>query len=200
MVCGEVMTTYFDFWTACLSLNYYGLARCVHAADNLISAVAVGTLQIYQIKKDSEWTGRSIMRPLIMRRNAQATDPRNKVFAYCGIARERNLEGLQPDYRKSAEEVYRDAAAALLTQGSPDVTKDVDKGDNHDSRQESPRRNKQISTPNIQNTETLRKKDIHRRKVEMTLGSDSNTPSSLMIQWTKRHQTPIYSGILIWIY
>jgi hypothetical protein len=50
-------------------------------------------------------------------RRFQATDPRDKVFALLGIARDAEALDLRPDYRKSCEDVYTDIARTLIQNG-----------------------------------------------------------------------------------
>ncbi|KAG4421912.1 hypothetical protein IFR04_005024 [Cadophora malorum] len=50
-------------------------------------------------------------------RHFHATDPRDKLFALLGIAKDTEALGLHPDYRKSCQEVYSDFARALIRHG-----------------------------------------------------------------------------------
>ena len=57
-------------------------------------------------------------------RHLESTDPRDKIFALLGIAKDhKELEalGVLPDYRKSKKEVYTTVMAALLRQGHTTV-------------------------------------------------------------------------------
>ncbi len=54
-------------------------------------------------------------------RQFQATDPRDKVFALLGIARDAEALDLRPDYRKSCEDVYTDLARTLIQNGYMDL-------------------------------------------------------------------------------
>jgi hypothetical protein len=50
-------------------------------------------------------------------RHFQATDPRDKVFALLGIAKDTEALGIHPDYRKSCQEVYSNLARTLIRNG-----------------------------------------------------------------------------------
>lgn len=58
----------------------------------------------------------------------KAGDPRDRVFALLGLAADGDTLGLRPDYHtKSYQDVYHDAAAALITHGYLDVLSLCDK-------------------------------------------------------------------------
>ena len=54
-------------------------------------------------------------------RHFQATDPKDKVLALLGIARDVEALGLHPDYRKSCKEIYTDLARTLIQNGYIEV-------------------------------------------------------------------------------
>ena len=58
-----------------------------------------------------------LLRLVSRARNLQATDPRDKVFAFVGLAKERGNPGIlgRPDYRWSTEEVYKEFVLDNIT-------------------------------------------------------------------------------------
>lgn len=53
--------------------------------------------------------------------NIRATDPRDKIFGILGLACDTEQLGIRPDYFKSCEEVYINAAQKLLQHGHTDI-------------------------------------------------------------------------------
>jgi hypothetical protein len=55
----------------------------------------------------------------MFRKNTQATDPRDKVFAFVGIANDSDHPVLQAGYSKDVNDVYVEVAMHLLTYTDP---------------------------------------------------------------------------------
>lgn len=53
--------------------------------------------------------------------NSQATDSRDRIFGMLGMASDTDQLGIRPDYSKTCQQVYTDAARALLQHGHTDV-------------------------------------------------------------------------------
>ncbi|KAF5580449.1 het-domain-containing protein [Fusarium pseudoanthophilum] len=76
------------------------------------------SLGIRRYHKEDQYWGCSLPMNTITRlfRSSEATDPRDKVYAFIGIAKnDTNLDLLVPDYTKSVESVYIDATKLIMT-------------------------------------------------------------------------------------
>jgi hypothetical protein len=81
------------------------------------------TLDLYlkkrHVGKNLGFSGMSLLSVLTFRKNTQATDPRDKVFAFVGIANDGDHPVLQADYSKDVNDVYMEVAMHLLTYTDP---------------------------------------------------------------------------------
>jgi hypothetical protein len=120
MRCGHYTIIYPEFYDACLSINYYGLKGDIEAINDVIFAIHTGSLnEERHVEKNLEFSRMPLPSLLMFRRNTQATDPRDKVFAFVGIANDGNHPALQADYSKDVNDVYMEAAMRLLTYTVP---------------------------------------------------------------------------------
>ena len=117
MRCGQYTITYPEFNRACLSIGYYGLKDDGETLDDVTFAIHTGSLhEKRHVEKNLEFSGMSL---LMYRKNTQATDPRDKVFAFVGIANDGDHPALQADYSKDVNDVYVEVAMHQLTYTDP---------------------------------------------------------------------------------
>ena len=79
---------------------------------------ALGLLSACQAVQQG--TGQSLLDLLLQHRNCGASDPRDKVFALCGLACDSGPDSLnvKPDYHRNAAKVYSDVAISILKRSS----------------------------------------------------------------------------------
>jgi hypothetical protein len=122
MRCGQYTITYPEFYRACLSVDYYGLRGDIKTMNDVTFAIHTGSLhEKRHVEKNLEFSGMSLLSLLMFRRNTQATDPRDKVFTFVGIANDGDHPALQADYSKDVNDVYVEVAMHLLTYTDPDL-------------------------------------------------------------------------------
>jgi hypothetical protein len=71
------------------------------------------------VEKDLESPGLTLLSLLLLRKNRQATHPRDKVSAFVGIANDGDHPALKADYSKGVN-VYLEVAMQLLPSTDPD--------------------------------------------------------------------------------
>ena len=112
----------------------FGGSSCSY--DDLMRALIftsdIGFLSEHLSNEDSRvWTtgltrqalqggvGQSLISLLLRHRTASTTDPKDRLYAFCGLAADAGPDGLniRPDYRLPFHEVYRDMAVKMMTKG-----------------------------------------------------------------------------------
>ncbi|KAL2045707.1 hypothetical protein N7G274_002138 [Stereocaulon virgatum] len=112
--CGESTCSYDDFMLALIVSSNIGLAMEYMTSDD----ARVWTMGLTRQASQSG-VKQNLLSLLLRHRTASTTDPRDKVYALCGLATDAGSEGLdiRPDYRLPVLEVYRDIAVKMLTKG-----------------------------------------------------------------------------------
>ena len=97
MICGRHEIAWEDLRKACMSFKWVceELRRLQEQRDLIQSKVDIG------FSKD-------LVRLVVEHRESLATDPRDKLYALCGLANEASRCGIEPDYHNSVEKTFLD--------------------------------------------------------------------------------------------
>jgi hypothetical protein len=145
-VCGEKVVEYMAFWAAWfffeiwrtwVTARYDGRPEAGESYHPAISQIlaqhklkvptkALGVRRRYLVDRES---GTLSLKALLCRANVfistgiriDATDPRDRVYSFLGIANDISRQDLLPDYTQSCAKVYTQVAGYLLQQGHLDI-------------------------------------------------------------------------------
>ena len=112
--CGHAAVTFNDLMGAWISAGNIGLAEEYDTVSNLALVSIALTRQAL-----SNGNPLRLLSLLLRHRLAQTTDPRDKVFALCGIAADAGPDSLdiRIDYHLPNIDVYRNVAVAMMSKG-----------------------------------------------------------------------------------
>jgi hypothetical protein len=92
----------------------------IETINDVTFAIHTGSLhEKCHVEKDLEFSGISLLSLLMFRKNTQAMDPQDKVFAFVGIANDGDHPALQADYSKDVNNVYVEVTMHLLAYTDP---------------------------------------------------------------------------------
>lgn len=112
IICGDATVSWEDFRKAIFSLS--------HRPTTLnILRLAQSIFRAYRISTVSQ---RKLLKQILYRtKGAQCSDPRDRIYAVLNLVSEHETVGIQPNYKKSTSEVFRDLMLTRIW-GAKDLT------------------------------------------------------------------------------
>ena len=98
IICGDATVSWEDFRKAIVSLTRRPTPDILRLAQNISRAYRISTVSEFK----------SLIQVLQRTKDAQCSNPRDKIYAVLNLVSEHERRAIQPDYKKSISEVFRD--------------------------------------------------------------------------------------------